>query len=71
MDVGVPHVIQIFVDPKSCEHATYMSFKSLLTLNFVNVPYVNIMSVLGVTKPLARSSTYIVEPNQNCNWTFG
>ncbi len=55
MDVDVPHVIQIFVDPKFCERATYTSFNYLLTLNFANVPCVNIVYVLGVTKPLARS----------------
>ncbi len=48
----MPHVIQIFVDFKFCERATYVSFNHLLTPNFVNVPCVNIMNVLGVTKPL-------------------
>ncbi len=70
MDVDVPHVIQIFIDPKFCECATYTSFNYLLTPNFVNVPCVNIVYVLGVTKPLATSLIYILEPSQNCNWIF-
>jgi len=47
MDVDVPHFIQIFVDPKFCECATYTSFNYLLTPNFVTVLCVNIVYVLN------------------------
>jgi hypothetical protein len=61
---------------KLCEHATshltihgpqilwacHMSFNYSLTLNFVNVPCVNIVGVPHVMKPLAKISIYkIVE----------